>query len=90
MGTTVAPPPNVSVSIQGYGYQPQQLEIEVGTTVTWTNNDPIQHDIDEKNGIWESPLLSESETWSRTFVEPGKFLYICSIHPYMQALVTVR
>lgn len=75
--------------IQGYGYQPQQLEIAAGTTVTWINRDPVQHDADASSGAWDAPLLVEGESWSRSFSVAGEFLVFCSIHPYMQSLVTV-
>jgi len=88
---TPAPPPAaLQVIIQGFGYQPQSIEIEAGTTVTWTNRDPVQHDADDREGSWDGPLLDEGGTWSRTFPAAGAFLVTCSIHPYMQSLVTVR
>jgi len=80
----------VQVVIQGYGYQPTKLEIPVGTTVTWTNRDPVDHDADGADGGWDGPVLGEGESWSRTFASAGQFLVTCSIHPYMQGLVTVE
>jgi len=84
------PPQAVTVIIEGYGYQPQQLEIDAGTTVTWVNNDPVSHDADSSDALWDAPFLAEGESTSRTFTEPGSYLYFCSIHPYMQGLVTVH
>jgi len=90
---TATPPPaagTVTVVIQGFGFQPQQLEVDAGTTVTWVNKDPVAHDADSSDGLWDSPYLEEGQSTSHTFSEPGKYLYFCSIHPYMQGIVTVR
>ena len=99
--TTATPPPlptatatpapaGVEVVIQGFGYQPQQLVIDAGTAVTWINRDPVQHDADATDGSWDAPLLSEGGTWARSFDTAGEFLITCSVHPFMQSLVTVR
>ncbi len=80
----------MEVRIIDFGYQPLELEIDAGTSVTWVNRDPVQHDADDQAGGGDSPLLSEGESFSRTFDSAGQFLVACSIHPFMQLTVTVR
>ncbi|MFH1210444.1 MAG: cupredoxin family copper-binding protein [archaeon] len=89
------PPPNTppptqetsSVTIQNFAFSPADLVIKQGTTVTWTNQDDVQHTV--KFDFQESPILSKGQSYSYTFNEKGTFDYICGLHPSMKAKVTV-
>ncbi|MEZ4580885.1 MAG: PQQ-binding-like beta-propeller repeat protein [Caldilineaceae bacterium] len=39
-----------SVAIEGYAYHSATVQVEVGTTVTWTNNDAVAHTVTSLNG----------------------------------------
>ena len=41
------PSGNMEVAIENYAYAPTELTITVGTTVTWTNMDPVGHAVTE-------------------------------------------
>lgn len=70
-------------------YSVNVLEIPVGTTVTWTNQDPIIHTVTAADGSFDSGFMREGETWSHTFEEAGEFEYLCTPHPWMRAKVIV-
>lgn len=65
--------------------------VAAGTTVTWTNQDSEAHTVTSRGT--ESPLhsaaLSPGQTYSYTFTTPGTYTYMCTIHPFMTATVTV-
>ena len=71
------------------------LEVAVGTTVTWVNQDPIPHTTTSgapgaQSGLWNSELLNEGQSFAFTFTEAGTFAYFCRVHPNaMRATVTV-
>ena len=72
----------------------QGLTVSVGTTVTWTNRGSVPHTATagtpgNLSGVWDSSTLSRGEPFSFTFTEAGTFAYFCTIHPSMQATVTV-
>ena len=69
---------------------PAQTEIAVGTTVTWTNSDPIAHTVTATDGTFDSGILSVGQSFSHTFDEEGTFDYSCMIHPFMQGSIVVR
>jgi nitrite reductase (NO-forming) len=86
----------------GNSYWPKRAEVPVGSTVTWINEDVFDFLDGERTGQHNAvtvaaegpspsshPLLKHAETFSHTFTEPGTYEYICSIHPYMRAMVTV-
>lgn len=79
-------------------YDPLDLEIELGTTVTWTNDDQVAHTVTsgesdgtvgEADGMFDSGFVDPGGTFSYTFDEPGTFAYYCTPHPWMKATVTV-
>lgn len=72
----------------------QELTIEVGTRVRWTNRDVSPHTSTSGQpagitGIWDSGTLATDRSFSLTFNQTGTFPYFCTIHPFMQATVTV-
>lgn len=80
----------VEIAIMGYEFTPAALEIEVGTTVVWTNHDSAPHNvISTDGGPLSSPTLQTGESYSYTFTEPGTYAYYCSIHPDMTGTITV-
>lgn len=71
-------------------YSPNPLNVTVGTTVTWTNNDNTSHTSTANNGQWSSPLIGAGGQFSTTFTSAGSFTYHCTIHPGMVGTVNVQ
>ena len=82
---------NQSVMMQNFAYNPATLSVKKGTTVTWTNQDSVDHDVvSEPNGdMFKSELFSEGESYSFTFNSVGTYNYYCSVHPRMKGSITV-
>jgi plastocyanin len=79
------------VRLQDFAFEPANIVVDVGTTVTWTNEDSADHTVTSDDGDeMDSPRLGENETFSRTFDQPGEYRYHCDPHPNMRGLVTVR
>lgn len=87
-----APTATTSVDIMGFAFSPAELTISVGDTVTWTNHDSAPHNVVVTDGPekFTSPTLEQGDTYSYTFTKAGTYSYYCSIHPDMQATVTVE
>jgi plastocyanin len=69
---------------------PARTEIAVGTTVTWTNSDPIAHTVTAADETFDSGILGVGKSFSHAFDEEGTFDYTCMIHPFMQGSIVVR
>jgi len=80
---------NVKVSIANFAFDPTNLTVTTGTTVTWTNNDSVAHNILSDDGSWGSNSLATGDTFSFTFNQVGTFPYHCGVHPSMKATITV-
>jgi plastocyanin len=63
------------------------LKVSIGTTVTWTNNDPTPHTITADDGSFDSGAIMAGATFSRAFDRPGTYSYHCMFHPSMQGKV---
>ena len=77
------------MNMQNFAYQMANIQVRVGTTVTWTNQDNAPHSVTFKNGMKDSGLLSQGQSFSYTFNTSGTYQYYCTVHPYMVATVTV-
>lgn len=79
----------VQVAAKGFAFGPATTTIKVGTTVTWTNGDTVNHDVvtdpsapavNRLEGL-KSPTLKPGESFSYTFNKVGTWNYYCSLHP---------
>jgi cupredoxin-like protein len=82
-----APESSPGVVIAGFSFSPGVLKVSVGTTVTWTNNDPTPHTITADDGSFDSGAIMAGGTFSRIFDRPGTYPYHCMFHPSMQGKV---
>lgn len=87
--TPAASGQQASVSIINLAFDPAELEVSVGTTVIWTNDESIPHTVTSTDDAFGSDTMQVNDTFSHTFGETGSFDYICAIHPNMQGTITV-
>ncbi|MFL6496098.1 MAG: plastocyanin/azurin family copper-binding protein [Nitrososphaera sp.] len=80
-------------------FSPNPVQVSVGNTVTWTNNDSQPHTVASgSNGQPDNkfnsspnfnPLLNPGQTFSFTFAQAGNYPYFCMLHPNMVGTVSV-
>lgn len=78
------------IIIRDFAFSPGNLQVPVGATVVWRNEDSAPHDATSRDGTWNTRLLSQGDSESITFDSPGAYEYYCSVHPDMIARLTVR
>ena len=83
-----------TVAVKLFQFKPAVLEIKVGTTVTWTNGDAIEHTVtagipDSSAGDFNGTLSTRGAAWSRKFERPGTYPYYCSRHSSMRGEIRV-
>lgn len=76
--------------IKNMAFQQDRLEIAVGTTVEWTNDDPLSHTVTAVDGRFDSGLIAAGGTWRYTFTEVGTFDFFCTPHPFMTGVIIVK
>jgi plastocyanin len=92
------PPPDngshhIQVNIAGFAFTPKDVTIEVGDTITWTNNDQVAHTATSTSGAdaFDSGNLSNGQTFMYVFNQAGVTNYRCELHPtVMTGTITVQ
>ena len=75
---------------------PSMLEISVGDTVAWYNNDVAAHTVTSGSpsvgptGVFDSSLVMAGTVFEHTFEEAGTYDYFCLVHPWMIGTVQVN
>jgi plastocyanin len=88
--TATCPPTSDNVDIVDFDYSPQNLTVNVGTTVTWTNNGSVGHTATSDSAAWDSGIIPVGGRFVFTFNSVGTFAYHCTIHPtIMTGTITV-
>ncbi len=73
----------VQVDYHNITINPDTLRVRVGTTVTWINQDSVEHDVTSQSGPqkFASGTFGEGHTFSVKLTRPGVIHYLCTIHP---------
>jgi plastocyanin len=82
--------PVARAGMRNLAFVPGNIEIQAGTTVEWTNNDPLSHSVTADDGSFSSGLIGSGNKWRHTFTTPGTYTYHCTPHPFMKGTVVVR
>lgn len=77
------------VTISGFAFGPASVNVNVGDTVTWTNQDGVTHTATAAGGAFNTGPIANGESATVTFDQAGTFTYHCSIHPSMTGTVVV-
>jgi plastocyanin len=85
--TTVSMGPGSS-TLTTDAFSPNPIQVSVGSTVTWTNNDSVIHTVNSgtsptESGLFTSPIMNPGDTFEYTFTEAGEVPYFCLLHPNM-------
>jgi plastocyanin len=62
-----------------YQFAPATIQIEPGTSVTWTNHDNFTHSVQVQSQS-EVHMLRPGETTQIRFDQPGTYPYVCTLH----------
>jgi plastocyanin len=71
-------------------FNPDVIEVDAGTTLTWTNTDTEAHTSTSNAAGWNSGTIPPNGRFSVVLQTPGTYPYRCTIHPGMVGSVVVR
>jgi len=83
-----AVPAAVSVSMINATFDPSDITVAVGGTVTFTNNDSVDHTV--TGDAFDSGVVAPGKSFSQKFPTAGTFPIRCKIHATMTGTVTVK
>jgi LPXTG-motif cell wall-anchored protein len=81
---------STGVTISDFQFAPASVTVNVGDTVTWTNNGPTPHSATSSSGVFDTGIMDAGQSGSHTFTEAGTFAYICTPHPNMHGTIVVQ
>ncbi|MHB8603612.1 MAG: cupredoxin domain-containing protein [Thermoplasmatota archaeon] len=81
--------PSACLTLKSVAFHPKFLVVSVGTTLTWTNLDPVTHTVTSNTGDFDSGFLASGSSFTHTFAAQGAFSYHCNVHPGMQGTIVV-
>jgi plastocyanin len=90
--TSVSIVPDAS-TLTTNAFSPNPIQVSVGTTVLWTNNDAEVHTVNAGENAAPTGLfdfyIPPGGTSEYTFTESGEYPYFCILHPNMVGTVVV-
>jgi plastocyanin len=89
LGSVPAHAQQIKVTIDNFTFTPAELNLKVGDTVTWTNQDDIPHTV-VSAGKFRSKALDTNDSFTFTFTSAGDYRYFCSLHPHMTGMIKVE
>ena len=88
-GAASADAPTRTITIPAKLFDPARLDILVGTTVTWKNDDHVNHTATAENDAFASGYIPPGGAFSFTFTKEGRYEFRCTIHRQMRGEVDV-
>ena len=78
----------IEVIIHNMKFNPPNVEVRVGDTVEWKNDDITPHTATA--ATFDSGSIEPDGSWRHTFTEHGEIPYSCTFHPEMKGVVSVK
>jgi plastocyanin len=73
----------VQIAYRNIAIDPDAIKVKVGSTIKWTNHDPVEHNVTSKGGPikFASKTFGEGGTFEVKATKTGTIHYVCTIHP---------
>jgi len=73
----------VHIAYRNITIAPGTVKVKVGSTIVWTNDDPVEHNVTSHSGPqrFVSGNFGEGKSFQVTLAKPGVIHYLCTIHP---------
>ena len=95
---TEATPPYTQIIIEDWSpyFVPKSVTVSSHMAIRWDNPTPTEHTITHKGCLedgetcaFDSGIVLPNGTFTIPDLAPGKYPYICRIHPIMHGVITV-
>jgi plastocyanin len=73
----------MQIAYRNIAIAPDVLKVKAGSTIRWTNYDPVEHNVTSKGGpsTFSSKNFGEGKTFELKLTKPGILHYECTNHP---------
>ncbi|QEC46957.1 hypothetical protein FSW04_04700 [Baekduia soli] len=89
-GGAVTLRPGEAIGMKSLRFKPDHVQVTVGQTVTWRNEEGIGHDVKADSGAtFSSQTFGKDGTFRWTPAKAGTVKYECTLHPGMDGTIDV-
>jgi nitrite reductase (NO-forming) len=100
-----APADGHTISMATFMFSPSVLTVQAGTTVTWVNNEDVEHTVADADAATAADrqfdssgqnegkamqMMKKGDTFAHTFTAAGTYHYKCLVHPFMTGTIVVK
>ena len=78
-----------TVEIKNFDYAPKEMTVPLGSKITFTNRDSVEHTA-TVDGEFDSGYLKKDESYTVTLNKAGEYAVYCKPHPFMKLKITVK
>lgn len=73
----------VQIAYRNITISPDTVRVRVGSTIRWTNHDPVEHNVTSQGGpqTFASKNFGEGASFTVKATRPGLIRYLCTLHP---------
>ncbi|HXW03788.1 MAG TPA: cupredoxin family copper-binding protein [Vicinamibacterales bacterium] len=89
-GGAPAPRAHTITIVDATRFSPATLDVAVGDTVTWVNQDVVPHTATSTTGGFDSGRIDPEQSWTYTVAKAGELAYVCTYHPTMKGTLRVK
>ena len=82
-----------TVTIENLQFEPQTLTVKRGDRVVWVNQDLVPHTATAEKSApknFDSHSIAPNTSWTYIASTPGRYAYMCTLHPTMKATLVVE
>ena len=79
------------ITMKNIEFKPGNVTVKTGETVTWVNEEQIEHNAVATEGAdFRSELFGEGKSFAWKAEKTGTVKYVCTVHPGMEGTITVE
>ena len=79
-----------TIDISNFAYSPASVTVRVGTTITFTNEESVEHTATSNiEGLFATGTLDKGQSVRLKMNKVGTFSYHCSFHAFMHGTIKV-
>lgn len=77
------------VDIRGFAFEPEEIAVEIGDRIVFTNHDIAPHTATARDVSWDTGTLEAGEHTELTVTEAWTSDFFCVHHPAMEARLLI-
>jgi len=85
-----ATPATYTITIHKFKFDPDHIDVHVGDTITWINQDLAPHTATADAYDWDTGMLEKGQSKSLLVSEKMTGSYFCRFHPNMKGTVIIK